>query len=47
MYARVFEGRFGNYLEFKLCALSGLKTIKTRKYEEIHFSQKYNNEIQK
>ena len=39
LYAGIFEGKFGNYLAFKFCALIGLKTIKTRKYEAIHFSQ--------
>ena len=39
LYAEVFEGKFGNYLAFKFCALSGLTNIKTRKYETIHFSQ--------
>ena len=39
LYAGVFEGKFGNYLAFKFCALIGLTNIETRKYEAIHFSQ--------
>ena len=31
LYAGVFEGKFGNYLAFKFCALIGLTNIKTRK----------------
>jgi hypothetical protein len=31
LYAEIFEGKFGNYLAFKFCALIGLTNIKTRK----------------